>query len=108
MRDVAANRVAKYINFRKTKRANKIRSAISHGFHGVGRFTAGPRHAGIVKQDNRAAPREAVGDGRVPVIHTGAIMRDQKQRDALFGPKLAIGKPDSGCFEIKSWGGDVI
>src|SRR5580704_18767673 len=60
--DVSTDRVAENVNRRKAKRADKIGRAIRHGFHGVGRLTAGSRHPGIIKQDNGPAPGEAVGD----------------------------------------------
>ena len=50
------------------------------------------RNAGVIKQDNFPVAGQAVGDGRIPIIHRPAKMLIEDQRHAASLAEPAIGE----------------
>jgi hypothetical protein len=62
----------------------------------------------IVEKNHLAVPGQAVGDGRIPIIHGSAEMLVEDERHAVQLAEAAIGETNAVALDELRWSGLVI
>jgi hypothetical protein len=66
------------------------------------------RNTGVIEEDDLAIPGQAIGDGRIPIIHGPAEMLVEDERRAAGLAETAIGETDSVSLDELRRSGLVI
>ncbi len=103
----AADRDAEHVDLGQAQRPDEGDGVRAHLLEAGRRLARRIRHAGIVEQDHLAVLGEAVGHGRIPIIHRARIVLVEDERDAALLAEAAKGEADSVGLDVLRWGGVV-
>src|SRR5260221_7663402 len=98
LRDISPDREAKNVDPPGVECVYEIGGMVRHRLYRLRRLATRTRNTRVVEQDNRATHGKAVGNCRIPVVHSGAEMRHEDQGRARVLPESAIGKPNAVRF----------
>src|SRR4029077_7051644 len=86
------------MNLLQTERTAKSNALRRHLYNRVRRFSSRSRNACIVKQNDLMIRCEAVRDRRVPAIHIGVEVPQEKQRNRSWFAEKTVGITDASGF----------
>src|ERR1700733_932608 len=108
LRDISSDREAQQINLRKSKGRDEIGGVVRHRIDRVRRLAVRRGDPRIAEQNNRPIFHKAVGDGRIPMIHSATKMLHEKKWRAALAFEPAIGEANPVGFNELRWGRDTL
>jgi hypothetical protein len=105
MRHKAAYREAKYVDLLDAQCLDEGCRTRTHALDCGGHVSGAAGNACVIEQDHFPAPGQAIGNGRVPIVHSADEMLIEDEGYTAGLTKAAIGKADTVGFDELSGSG---
>jgi hypothetical protein len=103
--DHAADGKAKRVDLDKSESLDKGDSVCAHLLKARRGIAGAARNTGVIEKDHLAVPGQAIGYGRIPIVHCPAEMLVEDERHSAGLAETAIGETDSvGLDELRRSG----
>src|SRR5262245_21989794 len=98
-----AERKTKHVTRRQAQAVQKRKNVLRHTGHGLRNVTAGSSHACVIEENDFAAIRERIGDGRIPIVQRPREVLQKQQGKARAYAKTTVSIPFVLRIEELRW-----